>query len=150
MSTYDEAHEIFDQLTAWRRDFHMHPEPGLEERRSARIIAETLRSLGYAVQEGVGQTGVVGLLENGPGPVVLSRVDMDALPIQEETGLPFASQIPGMMHACGHDAHMAIGLGVATVMAQRRDAWQGTLKLIFQPGEESADGAALMIKDGVL
>jgi len=142
--------ELGDQLVAWRRDFHMHPELGLEEHRSAGIVAEILRGLGYRVQEGVAQTGVVAVLENGPGPVVMSRVDMDALPIQEANDVPYVSQNPGRMHACGHDAHMAIGLGVATLMAQHRDAWSGTLKLIFQPGEEGADGAALMIKDGVL
>lgn len=150
MQAYDEAQSIFESLVAWRRDFHMYPEIGLEEHRSARVIAETLRGLGYAVQEGVARTGVVGLLENGPGPVILNRVDMDALPIQEETGLPFASHIPGMMHACGHDAHMAMGLGVATLMAQRRDAWRGTLKVIFQPGEEGMNGAEIMVKEGIL
>ncbi|MBN2004851.1 MAG: amidohydrolase [Anaerolineae bacterium] len=141
---------LFDQLVAWRRDFHMHPEIGMEEHRTAQVVAGILRELGYAVQEGVGGTGVVGLLENGSGPVILSRVDMDALPIQEATGAPYASQIPGMMHACGHDAHMAIGLGVATWMMRHRDAWRGTLKLIFQPGEEGMNGAEWMVKDGVL
>jgi len=128
----------------------MHPELGLEERRSAGIIADILRGLGYRVQEGVAKTGVVGLLENGPGPVVMNRVDMDALPIQEANDVPYVSQHPGRMHACGHDAHMAIGLGVATLMAQHRNTWRGTLKLIFQPGEEGMNGAELMIKEGVL
>ncbi len=140
----------FDQLVAWRRDFHMHPEIGMEEHRTARVVAGILRELGYTVQEGVGGTGVVGLLENGAGPVILSRVDMDALPIQEATGASYASQTPGMMHACGHDAHMSIGLGVAAWMIRHRDAWRGTLKLIFQPGEEGMNGAELMVKDGVL
>lgn len=150
MDPLQKAQELHDQLVAWRRDFHMHPELGLEEHRSAGIVAEILRGLGYRVQEGVAQTGVVGVLENGPGPVVMSRVDMDALPIQEANDVPYVSQNPGRMHACGHDAHMAIGLGVATLMAQHREAWSGTLKLIFQPGEEGANGAALMIEDGVL
>ncbi len=150
MDTLTLAAELYEQLVAWRRDFHMHPELGLEERRSAGIIAEILRGLGYRVQEGVAQTGVVGVLENGPGPVVMSRVDMDALPIQEANAVPYVSQNPGCMHACGHDAHMAIGLGVATLMAQRRDAWRGTLKLIFQPGEEGMNGADIMVKEGVL
>ncbi|HOU14551.1 MAG TPA: M20 family metallopeptidase [Anaerolineae bacterium] len=150
MDTLTSAAELHEQLVAWRRDFHMHPELGLEERRSAGIIAEILRGLGYRVQEGVAKTGVVGVLENGPGPVVMSRVDMDALPIQEANDVPYVSQHPGRMHACGHDAHMAIGLGVATLMAQHRDAWRGTLKLIFQPGEEGANGADIMVKEGVL
>ena len=150
MQSLSAAHAIQGQLIAWRRDFHMHPELGLEEHRTAGIVAETLRELGYAVQTGIAETGVVGLLENGPGPVIMSRVDMDALPIQEETGLPYASRTPGLMHACGHDAHIAIGLGVARVMAEHRDAWRGTLKLIFQPGEEGMNGAELMVEQGVL
>ena len=107
-------------------------------------------ALGYNVQTGVATTGVVGLLENGPGPVIMTRVDMDALPIQEANDVPYASQVPGKMHACGHDAHVAVGLGVATLMAQHRDAWRGTLKLIFQPGEEGMNGAEIMVKAGVL
>jgi amidohydrolase len=150
MDTLTLSTGLHDQLVAWRRDFHMHPELGLEEHRSAGIVAEVLRGLGYRVQEGVAQTGVVGVLENGPGPVVMSRVDMDALPIQEANDVPYVSQNPGRMHACGHDAHMAIGLGVATLMAQHRAAWRGTLKLIFQPGEEGMNGADIMIKEGVL
>jgi amidohydrolase len=144
------AESIYDQLVAWRRDLHRHPEIGLQEHRTAGIVADTLRELGYSVQEGVGETGVIGLLENGPGPVVMSRVDMDALPIQETNDVPYASEVEGMMHACGHDAHVAIGLGVATLMAQHRDAWQGTLKLVFQPGEEGMNGAELMVRDGAL
>lgn len=150
MKALESAQVLFEQLVAWRRDFHAHPELGLEEFRSAKIVAETLRELGYQVQEGIATTGVVGLLENGPGPVVMNRVDMDALPIQEHSGVPFASQTPGKMHACGHDAHMAIGLGIATLMVQHRDVWQGTLKLIFQPGEEGQNGAEIMVREGVL
>lgn len=150
MHTLKQTAQLFEQLIAWRRDFHMHPELGLEEQRTAKIVANTLRDLGYSVTEGVATTGVVGILENGDGPVVMSRVDMDALPIQEDNNVDYVSQNPGKMHACGHDAHVAIGLGIATLMAQHRDAWRGTLKLIFQPGEEGADGAALMIKDGVM
>jgi len=150
MNTLNAAMQLFDQLVTWRRDFHMHPELGLEEQRTAKIVADTLRDLGYTVQEGVATTGVVGVLENGAGPVVMSRVDMDALPIQETNDVAYASQTPGKMHACGHDAHVAIGLGVATLMVQNRDAWSGTLKLIFQPGEEGQNGADLMVKEGVL
>lgn len=150
MDTLAEAERLFTQLVAWRRDLHRHPELGFQERRTASLVARTLRELGYAVQEGVAHTGVVGLLENGAGPVVMNRVDMDALPIQEANDVPYASQVPGVMHACGHDAHVALGLGVATVMSQHREAWRGTLKLVFQPGEEGMNGAEVMVNEGVL
>ena len=150
MNILDEARTLESQLVAWRRDFHRHPEIGLQEQRTARIVAATLRELGYTVQEGIAHTGVVGLLENGPGPVIMARADMDALPIQEENDVPYASEIPGMMHACGHDANMAIGLGLATLMARNRETWRGTLKLVFQPGEEGQNGAQLMVEAGVL
>lgn len=150
MSVLNEVKGIFEQLVAWRRDLHQHPELGLQEHRTAKLVATTLRDLGYAVQEGIGQTGVVGLLENGDGPVIMARVDMDALPIQENNTFPYTSQTDGRMHACGHDAHVAMGLGIATLMAGSRDTWRGTLKLIFQPGEEGMDGAMHMINDGVL
>jgi amidohydrolase len=146
-----EVGELREQLVAWRRDFHQHPELGFEEHRSAGRIEDHLRGLGYQVQTGVGRTGVVGLLEGaGPGPVVMLRVDMDALPITEETGATYASLTPGVMHACGHDAHMAIGLGVATLVARRRTSMSGVLKLIFQPAEETPGGAEAMVRDGVL
>ena len=146
-----EAQALRGRLVAWRRDFHMHPELGFQEHRSAGVIAERLRGLGYRVQTEVAPTGVVGLLEgNRAGPVVMVRFDMDALPIAEENETDYVSQNPGVMHACGHDAHMAIGLGVAMLMAQRRDAMAGTLKLIFQPGEEGMNGAEAMVADGVL
>jgi amidohydrolase len=148
---YAEAVSMRDQLIAWRRDFHMHPELGLQEQRSAGIISDRLRELGYQVQTGVATTGVVGLLKGKQdGPVVMVRFDMDALPITEENEVEYASQEPGLMHACGHDGHMAIGLGVATLMARRREEMNGALKLIFQPGEEGMDGARLMIDEGVL
>lgn len=150
MSTLDEVKALDEQMIAWRRDFHRHPEVGLDLPRSETIIAETLRELGYAVETRIAQSGVVGVLENGDGPVVMVRADMDALPIQEENDVPYASETPGKMHACGHDAHMAIGLGVATLMAETRDAWQGTLKMVFQPGEEGDNGAHIMLKEGVL
>jgi amidohydrolase len=146
----EEAQGIYDQLIAWRRDFHQHPELGLSTHRTAGIVAETLRGLGYTVQEGVAESGVVGLLVNGEGPVIMSRVDMDALPIQEDSPAAYASEVSGCMHACGHDAHTAIGLGVAKIMAERRDSWSGTLKLIFQPGEEGQNGAEIMVREGVL
>jgi len=145
------AESLREQLVAWRRDFHAHPEIGFQEHRSAGIIAARLRELGYQVQTGVAHTGVVGLLEGKqPGPVIMARFDMDALPIAEENETDYVSQNPGVMHGCGHDAHMAIGLGVATLMAQRRDEITGTLKLVFQPGEEGLNGAEVMVQEGVL
>ncbi len=146
-----EANALDDQLLAWRRDFHMHPEIGLQEWRTAGIVATELDKLNYQVQTGVAQTGVVGLMETGrPGPVVLLRFDMDGLPLQEENDVPYKSQHDGLMHACGHDGHVAIGLGVATLLARHRDELKGTVKLMFQPGEEGMNGAGLMIADGVL
>jgi len=146
-----EAQALREQLVAWRRDFHMHPELGFQERRSAGIIASRLGELGYHVQAGVAHTGVVGLLDGQrPGPVVMVRFDMDALPITEENKTEYVSRNQGVMHACGHDAHMAIGLGIATLMAQRRDEMAGTLKLVFQPAEEGDNGAEVMMKEGVL
>ena len=146
-----EANTLADQLVAWRRDFHMHPELGLQEKRTAGIVAAELGKLDYQVQTEVGQTGVVALLETGrPGPVVLLRFDMDALPLQEENNVPYKSQHDGFMHACGHDGHVAIGLGVATLLVRHRDELKGTVKLMFQPGEEGMNGAELMITDGVL
>jgi amidohydrolase len=146
-----EAEGLFDQLIRWRRDFHRHPELGFEEVRTAHVIATYLQELGLEVQTGVGQTGVVATLGGGePGPTLLLRFDMDALPIDEENDLPFASDYPGRMHACGHDGHMAIGLGVATILARRQAALPGRLKFVFQPAEEGLGGAIAMIADGVL
>ena len=117
-----EAEAIFDELVATRRDFHRHPEIGFQEQRTARIVAQRLQSLGLEVQTGVGQTGVVGLLEGSqPGPTVLLRFDMDALPIHEQNQVEYASQNPGVMHACGHDGHTSMGLGVARIMSQYQD-----------------------------
>jgi len=146
-----EAEALREQLVAWRRDFHTHPELGFQEHRSAELIAGQLRGLGYQVQTGVATTGVVALLEGQqPGPVVMLRFDMDALPVTEVNEATYVSQNPGVMHACGHDGHMAIGLGVATLMAQHQGEMVGTLKLVFQPGEEGMDGAKVMVKEGVL
>jgi len=146
-----EAEALREQLVAWCRDFHMHPELGFQEHRSAGLIADRLRELGYQVQAGVATTGVVALLEGQqPGPVVMLRFDMDALPVTEVNEAKYVSQNPGVMHACGHDGHMAIGLGVATLMAQHQGEMVGTLKLVFQPGEEGMDGAKVMVKEGVL
>jgi amidohydrolase len=126
-----DAEAMSEELTAIRRDLHTHPELGFQEVRTASIVAEKLNALGYEVQAGVGKTGVVGLLQGGqPGDrTVLLRFDMDALPIQEENDVPYRSQTPGVMHACGHDAHVAVGIGVATLLARHRDTLPGTIKL---------------------
>ena len=153
------ATEINPQVVAWRRDFHQHPELGTQEVRTAKVIADELRKLGYEVQTGVAGTGVVGVLKGGqPGKVVALRSDMDGLPVTEQVDLPFKSvakaewngQQVGVMHACGHDNHMAIQLGVATVLAKMRDRLPGTVKLIFQPAEEGPGGAEPMVKAKVL
>jgi amidohydrolase len=145
------AHILTEQLRAWRRDLHRHPELAFQEQRTAGIVAAHLAGLGLEVQTGVGRTGVVGILEGAAaGPTVMLRFDMDALPIHEETGLPFASQIAGCMHACGHDGHTAIGMGVATLLAAHQAELAGRVKFIFQPAEEIANGALAMIQDGVL
>lgn len=152
-----DAERLQPQLVAWRRDFHMHPELGYQEVRTAGIVADHLRSLGLEVSTGVGKTGVVAIVEgNAAGaaaddaPTVLLRFDMDALPVTEFTGLPYASQAPGVMHACGHDGHTAIGMGVAQLLVKHRGALGGRVKLVFQPAEEGLGGALAMIADGVM
>jgi amidohydrolase len=147
-----EAQELAEELVSIRRDLHMHPELGFQEVRTARIVAEKLGALGYEVVTGVGKTGVVGQLSGEqPGErTVLLRFDMDALPIQEENDVPYRSQTAGVMHACGHDAHVAVGIGVATLLARHRERIGGTIKLMFQPAEEGLGGARAMIADGVL
>jgi amidohydrolase len=138
-------------LVAWRCDFHAPPEIGFQQHRSAGIIAERLRELGYEAETGVAQTGVVGVLRgNQPGPVVMARFDMDALPITEENETDYASQNPGLMHGCSHDGHIAIGLDVATLVAQLGDGMAGALKLVFQRGEEGMIGAEVTVREGVL
>jgi hippurate hydrolase len=148
-----------DELAELYRDLHAHPEPSFAEHRTAGIAAGRLRSLGYDVATGVGRTGVVGVLRNGDGPVALLRADMDALPVQERTGLPYASSatftdergstVP-LMHACGHDVHVTCLLGAAAVLAEDRAAWRGTLLVVFQPAEEVGAGAQAMLDDGLL
>ena len=151
-----QAAELFPFTQSLRRDFHMHPELGFREIRTGGIVAKKLEALGLEVTKGVGKTGVVGLLEGGkPGPTLLLRFDMDALPIVEETGAEYASQKSGVMHACGHDGHTAIGLTVAKILHAHRDQLAGTIKFCFQPSEEGhngeeAGGAEMMIRDGVL
>ncbi len=148
----EDAEALRDEIVSIRRDLHMHPELGFQEVRTARIVAEKLGELGYEVATGVGKTGVVALLQGGqPGDrTVLLRFDMDALPIQEENDVSYRSQTPGVMHACGHDAHVAVGIGVANVLMKHRDQIPGTIKLMFQPAEEGLGGAKAMIDDGVL
>ncbi|MDO6433340.1 amidohydrolase [Flavitalea sp. BT771] len=158
------ADKIEPKTIAWRRDFHEHPELGNREVRTAKIIADHLRSLGLEVKEGVGKTGVVGILRGAkPGPVIGLRADMDGLPLVERTSLPFASKVRttyngqevGVMHACGHDSHIAILMSVAEVLAGMKQELKGTVKFVFQPAEEGPPtgeegGAPLMIKEGVL
>jgi amidohydrolase len=145
------AQQLAPDIIAWRRDLHQHPELGFQEVRTAGIVAAHLNALGVETRTGVGKTGVVGVIEGArPGPTVLLRFDMDALPVQEETGLPYASQNPGLMHACGHDGHTAIGMGVAQMLVQTRDQWPGRVKLLFQPAEEGLGGAIATVRDGVL
>lgn len=140
-----------EQLIAWRRDLHRHPELAFEEVRTAGIVSEVLNDLGLEVQNGVGKTGVVGILEgNQGGPTVLVRADMDALPINEMNQTDYVSLTPNKMHACGHDGHTAIALTVASILAKQRDLLNGRIKFIFQPAEEVAGGAKAMIEDGAL
>ncbi len=158
------SRDVEDQVVAWRRDIHQHPELSNRETRTAAIVAVELRALGLEVRTGVAHTGVVGVLRGArPGPVVALRADMDALPVTEDTGLPFASKLRstylgrdvGVMHACGHDAHTAILLGVARVLRQLEDELPGTVVFLFQPAEErpppgEEGGARLMIAEQAL
>jgi amidohydrolase len=146
-----EAQRLFGYTQDLRRDFHRFPELGFQEFRTAGIVARELHNLGLEVSTGIGKTGVVALLEGEkPGPVALLRFDMDALPIHEETETPYSSQNPGVMHACGHDGHTAIGLTVARLLQDHRKDLAGTVKLVFQPAEEGLGGAESMLTDGVL
>ena len=151
--------KLLPDLEPLYKDIHAHPELSMHETRTAGIAADRLRKAGYEMTTGVGQTGVVGLLRNGQGPTVMLRADMDALPISESTGLAYASTatvtdaegntVP-VGHMCGHDMHVAWLVGAATLLSQARDAWKGTLMAVFQPGEETAQGARAMIDDGLL
>lgn len=148
---FAEANALKEELIACRRDLHQFPELAFEEYRTAGIVAETLKGLGLEVQTGVGKTGVVAVLDGATdGPTVLVRADMDALPVYEENSTEYISHAEGKMHACGHDGHTAIGLGVAKVLTKYRDQIAGRIKFVFQPAEEIAGGAKAMIADGVL
>jgi len=147
----EKSEEISDWLVDIRRDLHAHPEIGLQEIRTSAKVAEMLGQLGLEVKTGIGATGVVGLLEGGsPGRTIAIRADMDALPIEEETGLPFASQNTGVMHACGHDGHVAMALGAARVLSDLREDLKGGVKFIMQPAEENYGGARDLVEEGVL
>src|SRR5882724_12845228 len=150
-SIYPDAHALY-------LDLHQNPELSFHETQTAAKLADRLRKLGYEVTEGVGGTGVVAILKNGPGPTVMLRTELDALPVEEKTGLPYASKIHTkddagrdvpVMHACGHDLHMASLIGTATIMANTKNTWHGTLMLIGQPAEETITGAKKMIDDGL-
>ncbi|HRW47391.1 MAG: amidohydrolase [Caldilinea sp.] len=148
------ADALQPKLVAWRRDFHMHPELGFEEVRTAGIVADHLRGLGLEVSTGVGKTGVVAMVEPDAvaenAPTVMLRFDMDALPILEANDVPYRSTVDGVMHACGHDGHTAVGMGVAQVLTGIRNDLPGRVKLVFQPAEEGLGGAQAMIADGAL
>ena len=144
-----ELNAIYPPSEALYLNLHINPELAFEEKQTAAQLAARLTTFGFAVTTGVGGTGVVGILKNGAGPVVMLRTELDALPVTEQTGLPFASRKPGVMHACGHDLHMAAWAGTAQWMSQHRDRWHGTLMLIGQPAEETGAGASAMLKDGL-
>ncbi|MDP9229374.1 MAG: amidohydrolase, partial [Bacteroidota bacterium] len=158
------ADKIESKCVEWRRDIHQHPELGNRETRTAKLVADHLRGLGIEVKEGVAKTGVVGILKGTkPGPVIGLRADMDALPIVERVNIPFASkqksvyngQEVGVMHACGHDTHVAMLMSVAEILAGMKNELKGTVVFVFQPAEEGPPegeegGAALMVKEGVM
>jgi amidohydrolase len=155
LSTLD---RFLPELESMYKDIHSHPELSMQEVRTAQLAADHLRAAGFQVSTGVGKTGVVGLLRNGDGPTLMLRADMDALPVKETTGLPYASNATAIdrdgktvpvMHACGHDMHVAWLIGTATLFAQTRDVWRGTLMPVFQPAEETGEGAKAMIDDGL-
>jgi hippurate hydrolase len=149
---------LLPDLEALYKDVHSHPELSMQETRTARLAADHLRAAGYEVATGVGKTGVVGLLRNGDGPTVMLRADMDALPVEEATGLPYASKATAtdregktvpVSHMCGHDMHVTWLAGATKLLAEARTTWRGTLMAVFQPGEETAEGAQAMIDDGL-
>ena len=149
---------LLPELEAVYKDIHAHPELSMHETRTAQIAADHLKAIGFEVTTGVGKTGVVGILRNGDGPTVMLRADMDALPIKETTGLPYASTVTAIgpdgktapvAHSCGHDMHVACLIGATSLFAKSRDSWHGTLMPVFQPGEETAQGAQAMIDDGL-
>jgi len=154
----DEVNAVYSRSDALYLDIHRHPELSFHEQQTAAKLASGLRELGYEVSSGIGRTGVVGVLKNGTGPVVMLRTELDALPVEEKTGLPYASTVRtkddsgaevGVAHACGHDVHMAAWMATARIMANARNRWRGTLVLIGQPAEELVEGAHAMLADGL-
>lgn len=157
-SLNDQVESVFPEARALYLDLHQHPELSSHETRTSALLAEKLRGLGYEVTANLGGTGVVALMKNGPGPTVMLRTELDALPVEEQTGLPYASKVRtkddsgrdvGVMHACGHDVHMATLYGTAAIMAKTKDTWHGTLMLVGQPAEETISGATGMVEDGL-
>lgn len=157
-SVWNGLDELSTQLADFYRDLHQHPELSLQEHRTARLVADALALSNFKVSEQVGGTGVVGVLRNGGGPVVMLRADFDALPVEEKTGLPYASEVRSVdadgrevpvMHACGHDMHATCLVGAATLLSRAADTWSGTLLVVFQPAEELACGARDMVEDGL-
>src|SRR6185437_14003191 len=149
MSALDRIRGYQDEFVAIRRDIHANPELGMQEYRTSDLVAAKLAEWGIEVHRGVGKTGVVGVIRSGNGEAAIGlRADMDALPILEQTGLPYASQTQGVMHACGHDGHTTILLAAARYLAETRN-FSGTVNLIFQPAEEGLGGAEAMLKDGL-
>jgi amidohydrolase len=147
----EEAERAFPRMVEIRRDLHAHPELSFQETRTSDSVASVLEGLGLEVKRNIATTGLVALLRGAAdGPTIALRADMDALPITEKTGLPFASKNPGVMHACGHDGHMAMALGAAMILTEMRESFRGNVKFIFQPGEEGYAGAAQMIEEGAL
>ncbi len=153
-----EIDAVYPDIEALYIDLHQHPELAFQEVRTGAKLAGLLQALGYEVTTGVGRTGIVGVMKNGPGPTVMLRTELDALPVEEKTGLPFAShvvvknaagQTVPVMHACGHDIHMSAWAGTARLMAEHRDRWHGTLVLVGQPAEETGSGASAMLQDGL-
>src|SRR2546421_9031693 len=150
---------LYPQLDALYLDLHQAPELAMHEEKTSARLAGELKKLGYEVTTGVGGTGVVGVLKNGKGPTVLLRTELDALPVEEKTGLPYASHVTApdpsgkivpVMHACGHDIHMASWTGAAALLVQHKDRWRGTLVMVGQPAEETVKGAEAMVKDGLI
>ncbi|MEM3676512.1 MAG: amidohydrolase [Thermoplasmataceae archaeon] len=152
------AASILPELERLYRDIHSHPELSFQETRTASLVSDLIDKFGFRTRTGIGGTGVVGIMQNGKGPCVMLRADMDALPVKEDTGLPYASMVTSkeesgtdvpVMHACGHDMHVAWLLGASQIMANIQDEWNGTLMVLFQPAEETGKGAAAMIRDGL-
>lgn len=148
---FEKIEALYPWLVEVRRDFHRHPELGMEEYRTRDQIVKYLKEMGVETQAGIANTGVVGLIRGGSlGRTIALRADMDALPMQDEKNVPYKSTVDGKMHSCGHDAHMTILLGVAKILSGMRDQLKGNVKLLFQPAEETVGGAKPMIEEGAL